>query len=373
MDKKSTEKSSMDRRDSMNSADVYALSKMEPLAKKSSNAQVVLMYERLNAGKKILGEVFDKMIVNTIDGGALDMRLLNCVQNMSDEMNETKIILTEMQQQKEKISVLEDEVRISQGLFREALREVQKDNKNIKKLCNSALQKKGKDRVEDIEPFMELKDKTDEIQKLLDGMLAENKRISKNFQELMEYARIYHGSISNLQKQNDILQESKATMKKISDRNQYITKNFAQMSAQIGKMAQDRFYMMDNTIFKGILSTAATCHKEWMRNFRRYVDSGRDNELQFDSKLSGFGICYYSVYPRHKDVIKEWNTIGKLHEQIHEYAYESIKKVQKNELEEARMIYEQAKDLSEVLLGQVDLIAKKLKGIEKRKENVFES
>lgn len=365
------DKYSMERKDTVVNADMYALSKMNPLAKKAENTQVILMYERLSAGKKTIGEVFDKMVGNTVEMGSLDMRMSGCVQSLFHELNGSKQLLTDMEQQQERIRVLEEQVRLSQNFFREALEEARKENKNIRKICNEALQR-NRAAESDTVPYRLLKQQMDEMQEALDDLILENRQLGKNFQEMMEYVRIYQSGVSSLQKKNDILLDAKQDMKKVVDKSRHLTKSFAELSSQMGKMAQDRFYMLDNAMFKGILSSAVQCHKEWMRNFRRYVDTGKDNHLQFDWRLSGFGICYLSVYPKHKEIVKEWTEIGRLHEEIHRLAGTSTGLVDKGELEKARMVYEQAKDLSEILLSHVDYIGKKVKNIEKKKENVFE-
>lgn len=366
------DKYSMERKDSTSIADVYALSKMDPLAKRAENTQVILMYERLSAGKKTIGEVFDKMVGNTVELGTLDMRLTNCTQSIFQELNGTRQLLTDMQEQQEKIRNLEEQVRISQSFFKEALDEAKRENKNIRRLCNDAIRQENASENRDVSSYQELKEQMAEMQKTLDEMTYENRQLGKNLQEMMEYVRIYHSGISTLQKKNDMLLDVKQDMKKVADKNLHITKSFAQLSSQMGKLAQDRFYMLDNAMFKSILSSAVICHKEWMRGFRRYVDTGKDVDLQFDWKLSGFGICYLSVYPKHQDIDEEWLEIGKLHEEIHKLACTSIPKVEKGELEKARMVYEKAKDLSEILLGHIDYIVKKIKTIEKKKQNVFE-
>lgn len=363
----------MERKDAVSNADMYALSRMNPLAKKAENTQIILMYERLLAGKKTIGEVFHETVENTVEMCSLDVRMSGYMQSMCRELNASRTLLTDMQQQQEHIRKLEEQVRLSQNFFREALEEVRKENKIIRRLCNEFIQNDREENSADMESYHTLKQQMDEMQSKMDDMILENRQLSKNFQEMMEYVRIYQSGALNLQKKNEILLDVRQDMKKVADRNMRLTKSFAELSSEMGKMAQDRFYMLDNAMFKGILSSAVQCHKEWMRNFRRYVDTGKENELQFDWRLSGFGICYLAVYPKHHDIVKQWFKIGNLHEEIHKLALDSTKQVEKGQFEKARMIYEKAKDLSELLLEHVDYITKKLKYIEKRKENVFEN
>lgn len=102
------------------------------------------------------------------------------------------------------------------------------------------------------------------------------------------------------------------------------------------------------------LSMAKTGHKNWMKNLKRTVEEMKQYPIQTDARRCAFGHFYQAIHITHPDLIKEWNAIDPVHDELHKMGIKVVQAVKNNDAEQANVFYRQAERFSESIVDHID-------------------
>lgn len=146
----------------------------------------------------------------------------------------------------------------------------------------------------------------------------------------------------------------------------------SELNKGIGKMANDYFYMIDNSLFLQEINDAIKAHKNWVEALHGMIETGVPTPLQTDSSKCAFGHFYYSMRPGNSELLTLWKAIEEKHTALHQTGRDVIASLEDGKTEQAAQLYEKARQLSVDLIGRFEKIAETVKELDGRKINVFE-
>lgn len=138
----------------------------------------------------------------------------------------------------------------------------------------------------------------------------------------------------------------------------------------MGRMSQDRFYMIENKIFTECVQSAVTAHESWLQNLSEMAEERKIRPLQTNEKKCGFGHFYYSVTPKNKEILSVWNQLEDKHRRFHHCAVTAMEEIKKGE--DTRELMEQAKGIAADLRKDFGAIIAMTEKLDKEQRNVFE-
>ena len=125
---------------------------------------------------------------------------------------------------------------------------------------------------------------------------------------------------------------------------------------EMGGMAEDAFYHLENREFAQYMSRAITSHRTWLGNLKKMVDAQSVTPLQLDSSKCGFGHFYYAMTPGIPEVLPIWDKLGTKHKKFHQYGASVIQALQNEEYNRAAQIYRDAESYSKELIADMQKI-----------------
>lgn len=350
----------MKREDVVSTAEMFALSKMDPVSKRSDNTQIILMYERLSAGRKSMEKVFDQMLENVLEESSLNLKLAADLKELDKIQHSLHDAVTSLIQSNEETRNYHEQIVKAQYETRELLLLMETELAEYQTQCKEQLPQE-QDVLNRLERFS-----TD-----ISRTIANNRQLYSIYTELMEHLRTGKAQMYKLEQGSDAITQITEHVKVVKDAYVGQTRQLASVSAVVGSLSQDPFYMMDNAMFRNKMLSAVTCHKEWMKRMRKMVDTKGQILEQLDEHLCGFGIIYDSIHPKNAVVYKAWNQLGTLHSKLHHTAREALSAMQVGQKEKAKMLFLDMKDISDEMISLCDGMQKAVKGLDKKKESVF--
>lgn len=121
-----------------------------------------------------------------------------------------------------------------------------------------------------------------------------------------------------------------------------------------------------------VLQKAKEAHGQWLTVLKKMVSEMRNYPLQFNPKKCAFGHFYNALKVDNPTIKTEWQKIGTLHNTFHTMGQSVLQRIQKNDEEGARELYEEAIVLSEQLLTTLGDTQNKIEDMTKNGEKVFE-
>jgi len=104
------------------------------------------------------------------------------------------------------------------------------------------------------------------------------------------------------------------------------------------------------------LKNAKEAHSNWMKNLKRIVSEMKAYPIQTNSRRCTFGHFYHSINITHPDVSKEWESIDKVHDQLHNTGAKIINSINENNTKQANALYLEAEKLSREIFNYIDNI-----------------
>lgn len=123
---------------------------------------------------------------------------------------------------------------------------------------------------------------------------------------------------------------------------------------QMGIMAKDTFFHLENSEFAKHLHSAITAHKTWLKNLENMARKRSIVPLQLDSSKCGFGHFYHAMHPSIPEIQPIWNALGAKHEKFHKYGEKVLQALNNNDYPTAESIYEEARDYSRELISDLE-------------------
>lgn len=122
---------------------------------------------------------------------------------------------------------------------------------------------------------------------------------------------------------------------------------------QMGGMAQDAFFHMENREFAHYVNTAIQAHQTWLENLRRMVEGRSLQPLQLDSSKCGFGHFYYAMEPAIPGIAPIWEGLGEKHRRFHQFGTEAMEALKNEDYSNAERIYREAETYSRELISDM--------------------
>lgn len=125
---------------------------------------------------------------------------------------------------------------------------------------------------------------------------------------------------------------------------------------QMGSMAKDAFYHLENQEFGQYLQNAISAHRTWLSTLKRMVDESMVLPLQLDSSKCGFGHFYYAMTPDIPEARSLWDALGDKHKRFHQFGAQVIQALHDENYENAKQIYREAEEYSKGLIADLETL-----------------
>lgn len=130
---------------------------------------------------------------------------------------------------------------------------------------------------------------------------------------------------------------------------------------------------IDNQEFIATLVSARQAHGIWIQNLKRIVDEMREYPLQTNGAKCTFGHFYHAVQVSFPTIVKEWEDMGKIHNEFHEYGEKALSAVKEGNALRARECYNAAEKLSIQIFSYLEKIIDKIREESDKGVNIFRS
>lgn len=161
-----------------------------------------------------------------------------------------------------------------------------------------------------------------------------------------------------------------------SEKAHYYANNLGKIDDSISEVIKELIGILNsgtnpisNEEFLNILEDAIKAHKMWMNKLQQIVESNETIPIQHNGMKCKFGHFYNSINVNHPKIKDEWNGINENHLLLHSKAQKIIDAIEENRSEEIYNIFKEAKELSDKVISDLNVIAEKVKSID---EKVFE-
>lgn len=197
-----------------------------------------------------------------------------------------------------------------------------------------------------------------------------SEEINQSVKEVEHQVNDLDSEIEGLNTNTSDLEQISASIEELTVPVIDIEKGLDKTAVLLGKMALDRFYMMDNRTFVENIKNAITAHRKWAETLKKMVDTREILPLQTDSSRCGFGHFYYSMKPQNKEILEIWKPLEEKHKTYHKLGIDIIKVLDNHKIAEEK--YKQAIALSESLIADFNKIISITETLEKNNQKVFE-
>lgn len=130
---------------------------------------------------------------------------------------------------------------------------------------------------------------------------------------------------------------------------------------QMGTMAEDAFYHLENEEFAKYVSNAITAHNTWLSNLQNMVRQRTVLPLQLDSTKCGFGHFYYAMTPQIPEILPIWDGLGEKHRRFHQYGAAVIQAIQNEQYSIAEQTCNEAQKYSLGLIADMEKMLQLIK------------
>ncbi len=190
---------------------------------------------------------------------------------------------------------------------------------------------------------------------------ANQQHVSKVSESISSIAAVSEEISSSMTEMENQLRDSTEFMRGVSDELRKaaqpvveIEKTLDETVKQMGVMAEDAFYHLENREFAKYVSNAITAHHTWLENLKRMVNTQEVLPLQLDSSKCGFGHFYYAMTPRIPAVLPIWNGLGEKHKRFHNYGAGVINALNSGDYMQAQQICQEAENYSQELISDLE-------------------
>ena len=135
-----------------------------------------------------------------------------------------------------------------------------------------------------------------------------------------------------------------------------IEKTLDESVKQMGAMAKDAFYHLENKEFAQYMRSAISAHHTWLDNLKKMVKEQSVMPLQLDSSKCGFGHFYYAMAPQIPEAISIWNGLGAKHKKFHQFGTYAINALNNDDYQKAEQICREAEIYSRELIADMERI-----------------
>lgn len=135
-----------------------------------------------------------------------------------------------------------------------------------------------------------------------------------------------------------------------------IEKTLDETVKQMGTMAEDAFFHLEDPEFAQYLKNAISAHRNWLNTLKKMVDDCTVMPLQLDSSKCGFGHFYYAMRPRMPKAQPIWDALGQKHRRFHKFGGEVINALNHGDYSKASQLYLEAEAYSKGLIADLEAL-----------------
>lgn len=161
---------------------------------------------------------------------------------------------------------------------------------------------------------------------------------------------------NQLRNSTDFMQEIGKELMKATEPVVEIESTLDDAVKQMGRMAEDAFFHLENREFADYIQTAITAHRTWITNLKKMVSERVIVPLQLDSSKCGFGHFYYSITPDIPEVREIWDALGEKHQKFHGFGSDAIQALFNEDYARAEQICREAEEYSRELISDMEKI-----------------
>lgn len=202
---------------------------------------------------------------------------------------------------------------------------------------------------------------------------ANSEEISSAFEEVNETIRLCGDHVEKIKGSSEVLSTSRSDLRNIINPLSNMEEELHNAATLIGKVVQDPYYRVNNTLFIETVKNAIVAHKNWLLTLKGIIDNKKVVPLQVNEHKCAFGHFYYSISPMNKEVLNIWESVEDKHRKFHSCGKSVIKAINDNDLKLANSMYSDAQKLSLELIKDFTLIIDKVNKLDKKNISVFSS
>ena len=202
---------------------------------------------------------------------------------------------------------------------------------------------------------------------------ANSEEISSAFEEVNETIRLCGDHVEKIKGSSEVLSTSRSDLRNIINPLSNMEEKLHNAATLIGKVVQDPYYRVNNTLFIETVENAIVAHKSWLLTLKSIIDNKKVVPLQVNDHKCAFGHFYYSISPINKEVLNIWESVEDKHKKFHSCGKSVIKAINNNDLKLANSIYSDAQKLSLELIKDFTVIIDKVNKLDKKNISVFSS
>ncbi|MCI9141689.1 MAG: hypothetical protein HFH87_03585 [Lachnospiraceae bacterium] len=247
--------------------------------------------------------------------------------------------------------------------IRELSEETQKLTSNMESFVKTMKEASRKSVNSSTSTIDSLLSMTDRIKNVWEINLESQQHVSNINDSVSSIAAVSEEISSSMAEMQNQLRESSDFMQKVGEDLRQATqpvvgieKTLDDTVKQMGDMAKDAFYHLENQEFAKYMNTAISSHHTWLGNLKKMVDTQTVIPLQLDSSKCGFGHFYYAMTPDIPGVLPIWNGLGAKHQKFHKYGASVINAINNGRYMEAEQVYREAELYSRELISDMKKI-----------------
>lgn len=202
---------------------------------------------------------------------------------------------------------------------------------------------------------------------------ANSEEISSAFEEVNETIRLCGNHVEKIKGSSEVLTTSRSDLRNIINPLSNMEEKLHNAATLIGKVVQDPYYRVNNTLFIETVENAIVAHKSWLLTLKSIIDNKKVVPLQVNDHKCAFGHFYYSISPINKEVLNIWDGVEDKHKKFHSCGKSVIKAINDDDFKLANSIYSDAQKLSLELIKDFTLIIDKVNRLDKENISVFSS
>ena len=202
---------------------------------------------------------------------------------------------------------------------------------------------------------------------------ANSEEISSAFEEVNETIRLCGDHVEKIKGSSEVLSTSRSDLRNIINPLSNMEEKLHNAATLIGKVVQDPYYRVNNTLFIETVENAIVAHKSWLLTLKSIIDNKKVVPLQVNDHKCAFGHFYYSISPINKEVLNIWDGVEDKHKKFHSCGKSVIKAINDDDFKLANSIYSDAQKLSLELIKDFTSIIDKVNKLDKKNISVFSS
>lgn len=210
------------------------------------------------------------------------------------------------------------------------------------------------------------------------GIVSTITGIASSSEEIYNAINSVQAQMDHLNEECNKVEAHSKSLQIISDKVQESIVPIAQVETELdeavknlGSMTGDKFYMSGNDVFVQNVRNAVEAHRTWLKNLTRMVEVQEIGVLQTDARKCAFGHFYYSVHPKHPEVVQIWDAIEEKHRAFHTYGIAVMNAVSRQDMQTAEDELAKAEQLCQELTEDFECIIQKIKELEEQDGSLF--